>query len=367
MGLAPDTPGLVQPSAHSFQGALVGRANALARHLFYGLAVSDGQRAEAQQRAADMGLARGVTTIHALEGGAPDGWSGFAARDVEVLLEQQSKLPLETLVYYQGVEVQKVLDWGLPRIGGCLLLDGSYGEHTTALREPYTDDPGTRGVLYFSDRELGDFVGQAHRAGLQISMHAIGDAAIGQFLGAVERAQQEFPRKDPRHRIEHFSLPTLEQIRWAADLGVAAAMQPNFAAMPPAGKDGVFRVAGLKQLGPERTGRRHPYRWITDAGVLVAGGSGTKPMDPLEGVQALAAHPEEERHLSAYEALALYTVNAARLGFEGHEKGTIEPGKRADLAVLEKNPLTAAVDQLAGIKVEMTLVKGRIHPGILSA
>ena len=266
------------------------------------------------------------------------------------------------MAYFQATDVLKAQAWGLERIGGCLLADGSYGEHTTALKEPYFDDPATRGDLYFNDRELDDFVGRAHRAGLQISLHAIGDRAIEQVLSAYERALKKWPREDHRHRIEHFSLPTRAQIEKAAELGVAVAMQPNFAALPPDHQPGAFRVAGYKQLGPERISRRHPYRWILDAGVLVAGGSGTRTPDPLEGIRAVAAHPEEERRLTTYEALSLFTVNAARIGFQEKEKGTLEPGKAADLVVLNRNPLTLEPDRLDHVRVEMTIAGGVIHP-----
>jgi predicted amidohydrolase YtcJ len=168
---------------------------------------------------------------------------------VEVILRERENLPVRTVICFQFTDVQRALDWGLPRIGGCLYVDGAYGEHTAALLEPYTDDPAAKGVLYFSDEELSSFVGRAHRAGLQISMHAIGDAAIEQLLNAYEQALQDHTRSDHRHRIEHSSLPTAGHIERVARLGVALAMQPNFAAMPEAvletaGAD--YQVAGLQ-------------------------------------------------------------------------------------------------------------------------
>jgi predicted amidohydrolase YtcJ len=265
------------------------------------------------------------------------------------------------VVYFQSTDVQRVLDLGLPRIGGCVLVDGAYGEHTAALLEPYTDDPTTRGVLYFSDEELDDFVGRAHKAGLQISMHAIGDAAIEQLLNAYEQALAGDRRPDHRHRIEHFSLPTREHIERAARLGVAVAMQPIFAAMPDSGEIDC-QLAGLEYLGPERYARRHPYRTIIDAGILVGGGSDSdaKPMGPLAGMHAVVNHPDEERRLTAREALSLFTTNAAKIGFEEEEKGTIAPGKLADLVVLGEDPLSVDPTSLKDIPVEMTIVGGEI-------
>jgi predicted amidohydrolase YtcJ len=250
---------------------------------------------------------------------------------------------------------------GLPRIGGCLLVDGAYAEHTAALLEPYTDDSSTKGVLYFSDEELNDFVGRGHRAGLQISMHAIGDAAIEQLLNAYEQALAADPRSDHRHRIEHFSLPTPEHIERAAHLGVALGMQPIFASMPEGDEVG-SRLPGLEFLGPERYARRHPYRAIVDAGILVAGGSDSeqRPESPMAGIHAVVNHPDEERRLTVMEALSLFTTNAARIAFEEDEKGSIEPGKLADLVILGGNPLTADPRTLGDIPVRMTIVGGEI-------
>ena len=282
---------------------------------------------------------------------------------MEILLREQDRLAISTVIYFQSTDVERVLSLKLPRIGGCIWVDGAYDEGTAALLEPYCHCPHSKGSLYFSDDELNVFVKTAHAAGLQISMHAIGDAAIEQLLNAYELALNAFPRDDHRHRIEHFSLPTAAQIARAARLGVAVGMQPNFATVPDPLPRASDEPAGLvKYLGFERYQRRHPYRRILDAGVLIAGGSDAdpKPMGPLIGIQAVAAHPEADRRLSIYEALSLYTTNAARIAFEEQDKGTIEPGKLADLVVLDANPLTTVPDQLARIAVRKTISRGVI-------
>jgi predicted amidohydrolase YtcJ len=121
-------------------------------------------------------------------------------------------------------------------------------------------------------------------------------------------------------------------------------------------------MAGLELLGPERYQRRHPYRMIVDAGILVAGGSDSdaKPMGPLAGMHAVVNRPDEERRLTVMEALSLFTTNAAKIAFEEEEKGTIEPGKLADLVVLGGDPLTADPRVLKDIAVEMTIVGGEV-------
>lgn len=361
LGMPADARGvLTDPDTGEATGLLVGRANNLSRFCYYGM-IDDSTRVAAIHRAAEMAGPVGITTVHALEGGSPDGHGWLTERDVEVLLQEQEDLPVRTVVYFQSTLVQRALDLGLPRIGGCILVDGAYGEHTAALLEPYTDDPTAKGVLYFSDEELNDFVGRAHRAGLQISMHAIGDAAIEQLLNAYEQALARDPRSDHRHRIEHFSLPAPEHIERASRLGVALGMQPIFAAMPEPG-EGHSQLPGLEFLGPKRYSRRHPYRKIVDAGILVAGGSDSdaKPMGPLAGMHAVVNHPDEERRLTVMEALSLFTINAAKIALEEGQKGTIEPGKLADLVVLGDDPLTADPRTLKNIAVEMTIVGGEI-------
>jgi predicted amidohydrolase YtcJ len=361
--LSPDTPGIDTASDGTRSGLLRGSANTRARYAYYSEIIDDETRIAALRRAAQMALAVGITTVHALDGGSDDGRGWLPRRDVEVLMREQHRLPVRTVIYFQSTRVELARRWGLPRIGGCVWVDGSYFEHTAGLEQPYADQPCTCGCLYFTQEELDDYVWEAHRAGLQVSMHAIGDAAIELLLNSFERALQREPRADHRHRIEHFSLPTPSHIERAARLGVIASMQPNFAAYPALDETGRRIGQGLEALlGAERFERRHPYRRIADAGILIAGGSDSdpKPMGPLIGVQQLANHPEAARRLTPYEALQLYTVNGARAAFEEADKGTLAVGKFADLVALGDDPLTAPAATLARIPVELTLVAGHV-------
>jgi predicted amidohydrolase YtcJ len=363
LGLSADDPGVDKASDGTLGGVLRGAANTRARYFYYNSVVTDAHRKAALHRASQMALAVGITTVHTLEGGSPDGRGWLPQRDVEILLAEQDHLPVRTVIYFQSTHVEVARRWGLPRIGGCVWVDGTYFEHTAGLAQPYADQPSTCGCLYFSQQELDAFVWEAHRAGLQISTHAIGDAAIEQLLCAFERALKKEPRTDHRHRIEHFSLPTAEHIERAAQLGIVASMQPNFAVHPSAGPPDHTSKPTLRDLlGPGRFQRRHPYRRILEAGILITAGSDAdpQPMGPLIGVQLLASHPEEPRRLSAYEALKLYTVNPARAAFQESDKGTIAVGKLADLVVLAGNPLTVAPEMLASLAVELTIVGGTV-------
>jgi predicted amidohydrolase YtcJ len=361
--LPPDTPGIGIATDGTLSGLLHGDANTRARYAYYSEAIDDATRVAALHRASQMALELGITTVHALDGGSDDGRGWLPQRDVEVLLREQHRLPVRTVIYFQSTRVELARRWGLPRIGGCVWVDGSYFERTAGLAEPYADQPCTCGCLYFAQEEIDAYVWQAHCAGLQVSMHAIGDAAIEQLLLALERALQKEPRADHRHRIEHFSLPTASHIERAARLGVVASMQPNFAVHPALDERGHRIGRGLEALlGAERFERRHPYRRLLDAGILIAGGSDSdpEPMGPLIGVQQLASHPEAARRLTPYEALELYTVNGARAAFEEADKGTLAVGKFADLVALAADPLTAPAAALASIPVELTMIAGRV-------
>jgi predicted amidohydrolase YtcJ len=281
-----------------------------------------------------------------------DGGDYLGDDDVPALLAAQPGLSVRLVIYAQVLDLDAVHEWGLPRVGGCILLDGAYAERTAAMREPYADTDAERGVLFHSDAEIEQFVADAHARGLQVTVHAQGDAAIEQMLRAYEQALAAHPRADHRHRIEHCGLPTDDQVKRIARLNVGLGMQPVFAPSHPF-LEGLF--------GPERMQRRHQYRRLRDLGVVVGGGSDAdaSPIDPLLGVQA-AVTLDAARRLSPYEALELFTTNAAWLAFEEQDAGSIRPGARADFAVLAEDPLTVEPTRISGIVVLSTWLGGRL-------
>ena len=210
--------------------------------------------------------------------------------------------------------------------------------------------------MFYDPERMVELALAIHEQGLQVSFHAVGDAAIDQVLKAYEEVgRQEPPFRKALPRIEHFSLANRDQVRWAAELGVAVAMQPALSAGP--------QETVAQRLGPERAANRHPYRWIVDDGVLVAGGSDSDvtPIAPLAGIQATASQSVELRRLSIAEGLGLFTLNGALIAGQGNLKGTLEPGKLADLVVLGRDPLATPPQEIARIPVEMTLVGGRVR------
>jgi hypothetical protein len=353
LALPSQTPGIERDAAGEPTGVLRAHARQIAgdRLTF----ISGGHREEAIRQAAQRAVEVGLTTVHALDGGWQRG-----REDIEALLALAPSLPVKVVVYYQTREVAEVQQLGLSRIGGCLLVDGSVGSHTAALSTPYHDSPETDGVLYFSDEELQGFVREAHGAGLQIGMHAIGDRAIEQLLTAYELALGERPRRNHRHRIEHFLLARPEHIQRAARLGLYLSMQPAFFHFWE-GRTNLY----LERLGEERALQANPLAQAVGAGIVVAGGSDSfvTPMNPLLGIHAAVNdHPPQSR-LGVSQALAMFTIQGARLAFEEEEKGSLREGKAADLVVLGENPLRCPPAIIKDIPVEMTIVAGVVRKG----
>ncbi|WP_127017410.1 amidohydrolase [Anoxybacter fermentans] len=313
--------------------------------------IPEEMRIRAAHMAAEAAVKVGITTIHALEGGQL-----FNDKDVEVLLKVKNELPVHVVIWHQTMEIEKVKKTGLPRIGGCIILDGSFTSRTAALFEDYSDDPGNNGVLYYDQETVNQFVEEAYRAELQVSVHVLGERAIEQILTAHELAQKKYPRSDARHRLEHFELPTKEQIKRAVNLGIILSMQPAFEYYW--GGSGMYG----HRLGQARALRSNPFCSIVRAGGIIAGGSDSDvtPMNPLVGIQGAMTHSNPEERLDALEALKLFTINPAYSVFEEKERGTIKVGKYADLTILDQNPLTTKPEEIDQIQVEMTIVEGKI-------
>jgi len=302
--------------------------------------------------AARFAAGRGVTTLHCLDGQFISG-----DRDVYTLQRIHSTLPIHTLLLFQTMDVPAALGLGLPRIGGCLTIDGAGPEHTALFYEPYDDAPETCGRLFIPESEIRSFIQKAHRAGLQIAMHAIGDRAIDILVGAYKEAMEAFPREDCRHRVEHFTIPTDWAIEQAAALRLALPMNPAHMTFwgPPAD------AAMERRLGKKRVDRAYPFVELCRRGLKVSGGSDSPvtPIDPLMGIHAAVNSPREPRRVSVEEALRIFTVNGAWAGREEESKGTIEQGKWADFVILDRDPFQDP-EHIDEFRIEMTMAKGKI-------
>ncbi|ACB85475.1 amidohydrolase [Natranaerobius thermophilus] len=326
-------------------------ANGVVRKLVMDM-ISEKQRLQAMDYATDLALKAGITTVHSMEGGKL-----FSDQDVDILLRKWEENPLYIVVFNQTTDVGRVVDLGLERIGGCIILDGSFGSRTAALLEPYTDDQSTKGELYYSQQEIDDFVMKAHKQGMQITVHAIGDRAIERILQAYEKAQQQYPRQDIRHRIEHAELINREQLERCQKINVTLSVQPTFEYFW--GGPGMYGT----RLGEDRAKTTNPYRDIIDSGCLLIGGSDSDvtPMNPLLGIHGAVNHSNSKQRLTVTEALKLFTINAAKSVYEEDLKGSIEPGKLANLTVLEQDILEISHEKLKDVQVEKTIIDGQVH------
>jgi predicted amidohydrolase YtcJ len=237
--------------------------------------------------------------------------------------------------------------------------DGGLSGGTAALRVPYRHED-TRGILRFEEEELFELAREAHDAGLRISTHVIGDAAIDMVLAVLERLASRGTGPSPR--LEHFGLPDAEQLRRAARLRAFAVPQPIF----------LDELGGnfLRCLPEVYLPRVYPVRAMLDAGLRVALSSDApvvRDASPLRGIRAAvtrctaAGEPlAPEQAISAEEALFAYTAGGALAGGEEANRGTLTPGKWADLAVLSENPLAVEPERLTEIRVDMTFVGGEL-------
>jgi len=331
-------------------GIFTGKENSLLRQKFFSNLPQE-TLTSGLEKASREALAKGVTTLVALEGGEL-----FGDYAVEILMEKAKCLPCEIIIFPQTTNIGFVQKLGLPRIGGCLLIDGSFGSHTAALSAPYEDDPQNCGILYWQDKELEEFITTAHNLGLQLAFHSIGTRAIEQLVKTYEVVLKKYPRSDHRHRIEHFELPLEKHIVKVKELGLVVSMQPAFEGFW-GGENGMY----ARRLGKDRARMTNPFRKIIEAGIPVAGGSDSNvtPINPLLGIHWAVNHPFIENSVTRKVALEMFTKAGAFAVFKEKSIGDIFKGADADLVVLDKDPLQEEVD-IRKINIVMTVKKGEI-------
>lgn len=290
--------------------------------------------AEALQLAGTAAAAAGVTTIAAMIGDPELDLSEW-----QILIDNLARMSVRAIPYLQTWDTTVALNFGLKQIGGCLLIDGSFGSHTAWLSSPYSDRPTESGTGYVSPQLLTEFIRAAKANGLQTAFHAIGDKAIEQVVVTHEETGNA-----RGHRIEHAELLSETMIRRIAGLGIHLAVQPAFE-LEWGGPD---RLYG-RRLG-SRWQQTNPFRWLIDAGVTLAGGSDwpVTPVNPVAGIHAAINHPNSVQRIKPAEAMAMFTVNAARaMGIEV-QAGRIAPGYSADIVLLDRDPRDSASAQVVG-------------------
>jgi len=313
---------------------------------------------EGLKKACDHALSLGCTGVH------DAGLDAFGLRMYQAALDQ-GLLKVRAYTMLRGdASIRGAADLGLQtgfgnemlRLGSAkFLIDGSLGARTAALFEPYEDDPETKGLPRMEPEELNEKVKAAHASGLQVAIHAIGDRGIELAINAIDEALREAPRKDHRHRIEHCEILTSGQIERIRELGIVASMQPNFVG-EWSGPGGLYEA----RLGGRRLRQNNPYRLLLDEGVRVAFGSDSMPFNPLYGIWSAVNHPIRQSRISLEEAVKCYTLDSAYASFEEDLKGSVEPGKLADITILDGNITELPAEDIRNVPVYMTLVNGKI-------
>jgi predicted amidohydrolase YtcJ len=245
------------------------------------------------------------------------------------------------------------------RIGAVkFAADGSASERTMRMSTPYV---GTNdyGILTMTAAEIQAAVEEAHRAGFQIGIHANGDVAIGYVLDAYERVQREFPRPDPRHRIEHCSLVNAELLRRIKAAGVIPTPFYTYV---------YYHGDKWAEYGAEKMRWMFAHRSFLDAGIPVAGASDYMPgpYEPMMALQSLVTRTDyagrewgPNQKVTLDEALRICTLNGAHASFEEGIKGSITPGKLADFVMLAEDPHDTEPGRLKDIRIVRTVVGGR--------
>ena len=238
--------------------------------------------------------------------------------------------------------------------------DGALTGGTAAFSRPYGRNGEFTGSLYWASEDaFRAAIARAHRAGWQVGVHAQGDLAIDRVLDAYEAVLTSEPRADHRHRIEHCGGPRPDQVERMARLGVFVVGQPRY-----------FWDAGdgwLAALDPDRAHRLQPYRELAAGGVRFALSSDApvashRPMDTISSAvlrsTVSGAVLGADQALSVEEAVRACTADGAASYFADDRLGTLEPGKLADVVVLDRDLFGTPTEELSDVAVEATLVGG---------
>ena len=345
-------------------GLLSGRIEERATDLFTNLmpnTVTLEDRRQGVKLISRMMTRAGVTSVHDAYGTPED------LRAYQEALEA-GELGLRVYCLIGSAHFDRMLGAGvrtgfgneMVRVGAMkMTCDGSISERTARLSEPYVGRPEYYGILVTEEGELYERARKAHEAGWQIGIHANGDVAIDTTLRVYERLQKEMPRRDPRFRIEHCTVINKALVERIRTLGVI----PN-----PFSTYVYYHGEKMREYGPERLSRMFAVRSFLDAGVRATMTSDYPPgpFEPMMALQSMVTRTDSrgtpwglEQRVTVEEALRVGTLHGAYASFEERLKGSIEPGKLADLVVLGRDPVEEDPFSLINIPVERTMVGGR--------
>jgi hypothetical protein len=323
-------------------------------------------------------IAARAATEHAAQVGVTSLTDMSAGEDVGLYQYMLEHSELKTRIY----AIRSIVSWetlaktgvraafgsDMLRIGGLKgFADGSLGSSTALFFEPYSDTPNTRGLLFDQMLPEGIMLKRvegADKLGLQIMIHAIGDEANKRILDIYQQAADKNGPRDRRFRIEHAQHLRASEIPRFGKQKVVASMQPYHAA-----DDGRWCD---KRIGPERSKGTYAFRSLLENGAVLAFGSDwtVAPLNPMEGLKAAVTrqtldgkhpngwHPEQK--LTLDEAIRAFTVGSAYAEFAENVKGTIAPGKLADLVMLDRDLYAVPPTEIDQARVLLTVMDGRI-------
>lgn len=347
--------GLLKESAHM---AMFQRAAFSSEEILQGLLIADRDFHE-----------MGISSVHDA--------GGCGAIQMRVMQDAASKRAIKTRVYAMWCSlgdsdrfISDVLKTGIStglgneyfRIGPVkLFLDGASSGPTCATRQPYTSMPNYSGIQYYTQERVNQVLGAAHANGWQITAHAIGDRAVEMILECIENSLLAHPRLNHRHRIEHAGMVPPDLMGRLGGLGVIPVSNPVFF--------NEFGDGYLHNYGPERVSHMFPLGSYVREGIPVACGSDAPVTthNPLRGIQTAVTRitgtgesTGDSERISILDAIRLFTFNGAYASFEEGLKGSLEPGKLADIVVLDSPILGVAPMAIASTQVEMTMIDGEI-------
>ena len=318
----------------------------------------------------------GLTSVHDITVDG-DSWNGSFTGEIRMLRRAELEGWLTCRIY----AITPIAQWkdlaeaGISHDMGSDFLklgavkafaDGSLGSRTGWMFKPYDDDPGNSGLpmpLMDPPSKMEALARQADQAGIQLCTHAIGDRAVSDLLNIYEELGGDHPAAH-RFRVEHAQHVRWDDFRRFGKLGIVASMQPYHAI-----DDGRWAE---KRIGHERARSSYAWKSMLEAGAALAFGSDwpVAPLDPLLGIYAAVTRATldhrypggwfPEQRLTVEEALRAYTQGCAYAAFEERDKGTIAPGKLADLVVLSQDLFRIPPERIKEGRVEITIVGGKI-------
>ncbi|HSM29065.1 MAG TPA: amidohydrolase [Woeseiaceae bacterium] len=367
-GIGADTPDpvggkIIRDAGGNATGVLVDTAMALVeKH------IPDPTRTEIRETykaAIDSLLPLGLTGVHD---------AGISKTEAEVYLSMADDGDLGMRIYAMLSDTGPNLDAFAEPIRGYgndhldiaavkLYSDGALGSRGAAMIEPYDDDPENRGLPFYTQRQLDEFVRTANRKGFQVGIHAIGDLGNRMALDAFERAQGGKP-SPLRNRVEHAQVIALDDIPRFSELGVIASMQPVHATSD-------MNMAE-DRVGPDRIRGGYAWRRLLDSGAVIASGSDfpVELPNPFHGLYAAVTRQDRsgmpdggwypDQALSRVEALHSFTLGAAYAAHQEDRLGSLERGKWADFIVVDRDYFEIPASEIDDIQVMQTWVGGKL-------